>query len=211
MSQVVNKLIDIVRTKPVYLVQLFVAIARGTYTIAYYRLTKKKVTIGFPLKCFSGLRIIGDGEVVIGRNCSLEKSVFKSVSIVTLSPEAKVRIGNNCTLQGLTVRCNGQLIVGDNLMTALTLIQDTPIADPAYRGAVCVSDPECNRTRIGDNVWLGGGTFVFDGVTIGDDSVLASGSSLKNVELKDFSLLIGNPVRRPLPIDNLLKMKEKYV
>ena len=47
---------------------------------------------------------------------------------------------------------------------------------------------------IGDNVWLGGGTIVLPGVTIGDDSVIGAGAVVTKDVPADV-LAVGNPAR----------------
>jgi maltose O-acetyltransferase len=48
--------------------------------------------------------------------------------------------------------------------------------------------------RIGDNVWIGGGTIVLPGVTIGDNVTIGAGSVV-NSDIPSNSLAFGHPCR----------------
>jgi maltose O-acetyltransferase len=48
--------------------------------------------------------------------------------------------------------------------------------------------------RIGDNVWIGGGTLVLPGVTIGDDVTIGAGSIVTS-DIPSDSLAVGQPCR----------------
>jgi acetyltransferase-like isoleucine patch superfamily enzyme len=69
------------------------------------------------------------------------------------------------------------------------------------------SDPEARRQgrppapeevrpiTVGDNVWIGSGAFVFPGVTIGENSVVAAGAVVTGDVPAD-TVVAGNPARR---------------
>ena len=214
MQNLASKIIIILRRvkeEPRYCLILAVAIMRGVFYRFYYRMLNSNVHIGFPFKAFTKVRISGKGAVYIGNNCSVSKNIFKGLSIVTLSPDAKVIIGNNCSLQGLTIRCKNIIEIGDETMTALSLIQDISVVDlKLQRGRVNRSNGSKSKSiQIGKNVWLGAESCVLEGCDIGDNSVLAAGAMCHDFHSKACSLVIGNPAKRPLPISNILKLKVK--
>lgn len=185
------------------------AIFKGSLYIIYYKIYNKNVKIQFPLKAFSSVKIIGPGSVFIGRNCAVFMNGFKGLTIVTLSRLATVKVGNECSLAGVTIRCSSTIEIGDRTMTALSLVQDSLLIN---------SDKDESTEKkenvlgdgpifIGENVWLGGQTCILGGCKIGSDSVISAGSVCYNTEFKRYCLVIGNPARRGLPIDNILKLK----
>jgi acetyltransferase-like isoleucine patch superfamily enzyme len=55
-------------------------------------------------------------------------------------------------------------------------------------------DEEVRPVRIGNNVWIGANSIIFPGVTIGDNSVIAMGSSVMTNVPPD-TVVGGNPAR----------------
>jgi acetyltransferase-like isoleucine patch superfamily enzyme len=166
------------------------------------------VRIKFPLLVSGKLIIKGPGHVEIGRKCLVLENVFKGLTIVTADKNSRVKIGNNCMLAGLTVHCRKYVEIGNNVMTARSLIQDSLFLnrDEALTKQT-VHNLEDQSIYIGDNVWIGGHCIVLSGSNIGADSVISAYSVCSNDVVKDFSLITGNPVRKPLPIDQLLKLR----
>lgn len=194
---------------PAYLLNRLAPFLRGTFCIIYYRTFKRNVKIGFPFMVGAKIRIIGPGKVYIGKRCAVLENVFKGLTIVTFSKDSTVIIGNKCALGGITIRCHSKIILGDRVMTAVSLIQDAfftdldkdikrPIRSFAY---------EAKPVYIGNNVWLGADSLVLGGSVVSNDCVVGAGSVCFNVEFKEYSLIIGNPACKSLPIDKLLRLK----
>lgn len=58
--------------------------------------------------------------------------------------------------------------------------------------------PEADQVRpitIGNNVWVGGFSIIFPGVSIGEGSVIAAGSVVV-ADVPAFTVMAGNPARR---------------
>jgi acetyltransferase-like isoleucine patch superfamily enzyme len=155
--------------------------------------------------------IRGPGSVYIDKNCSVHENVFRGLNIVTLSEEALVRIGKNSMLGGLSIRCWGQVMIGEGTMTALSLIQDVIYVSCVNDGGPSVANKlvYSKPIIIGDNVWLGGNSIILSGSRIGHDSVLSAGATCFNAEFDKYRLISGNPATRGLPIDQLLKLKAR--
>jgi len=195
---------------PTKSIRIGAAFLRGSIYILFYGLFKRNVKIRFPLKAYAPLRIIGRGTVHIDKNCSIHLNVFKGLTIITLSEHAKVIIGKECSLGGLTIRCDKCVEIGDRTISAISLIQDTIFMDlnkVKMISPMCPI-PEIKPTKIGKNVWLGAHCIVLSGSRIGNDSVIGAGALCYNDEIKEFCLASGNPTRRSLPIEKLLNWKE---
>lgn len=182
------------------------ALLRGLFYIVYYRIFAHSVKIGFPFLAYAKVNISGPGRVEIGGGCDVFKNVFKGLAIVTLSKDSIVEIGKKCSLGGLTIRCRTKVTLGDRVMTAVSLVQDSFFI---YEESITEgrSVPESKPASIGPNVWLGGECIILGGSSIGEDSVVAAGALCIDASMKDYSLVSGNPARKALPIERLLRFK----
>lgn len=183
---------------------------RGSFYIIYYKLFRHNVRIGFPFFAHSSVTIVGPGSVKIGKNCYVFENVFRGLTIVTLSDKATVMIGEKCSLGGLTIRCFKRVEIGDNTMTAVSLVQDLLFVNfqkAGFQNEYSIVPP-AKPIFIGNNTWLGGHCCVLGGCKIGNDSVLSACSVTYDIEIKEFSLCTGNPVRRALPIAQILAFRK---
>lgn len=195
--------------EPLYVWNLLVAVLRGSYYILFYRMFRKNVKIRFPFKAFARVTIAGPGDVFIDSNCSVIMTLFRGLTIVTLTPQAKVRIGKNGHLGGMTIRSAESVLIGEEIRTAAALVQDV----------ILINGPkEVNTTTkrnwleskpivIGDNVWLAGQSVTLGGCKIGNDSVIGGGAACIGAEIGEAHVVFGNPGKRPLPIARLLQLK----
>ena len=108
-----------------------------------------------------------------GSQIELADGVFVNFNCVFLDPAA-IRIGRQTMLAP-----NVQLLTADHPR------------DPHVR----VSGPELARPiAIGERVWIGGGTIVCPGVTIGDDTTIGAGSVVVR-DIPGGVVAAGNPCR----------------
>ena len=127
-----------------------------------------------------GLGQVGAGAVVrppfhcdYGYNIALGDRVFLNFGCVILDV-ARVEIG-----------AGTQIGPGVQILTA-----DHP-RDPALRA----EGWDCGRpSRIGANVWIGGGALILPGVTIGDDAIIGAGSVVTR-DVAPGQTVMGNPAR----------------
>lgn len=194
---------------PVYFLNGLIALLRGSLYIVYYRLFRKNIKIGFPFKAFSKVAIIGPGAVKIGKSCSVYKNVFRGLTIVTSSSDSVVVIGERCALGGLTIRCDKRVEIGDRVMTANSLIQDSFFLNQDKTKPLSIDKlvPEPAEISIGNNVWLTLGCILLGGCNVGNDCVIAAGSWCFKSKTGDYSIAIGNPVKKTLPIEKLQRLK----
>lgn len=181
---------------------------RGSFYIAYYKLFRRNVRVDFPFFAHSSVTIVGPGSVRIGKNCHVFENVFRGLTIVTLSKKATVIIGERCSLGGVTIRCFERVEIGDDTMTAVSLVQDLLFVNFQKAGFQNEYIPPAKPIFIGNNIWLGGHCCVLGGCKIGNDSVLSACSVTYDIEIKEFSLCAGNPVRRALPIAQILALRK---
>jgi acetyltransferase-like isoleucine patch superfamily enzyme len=204
-----TKYLTKVLKRPFYYANVLLALGKGAFYMLYYRIIRKNVRIRLPFFAFARVTISGPGSVVIGKKCAVLLNGFRGLTIVTLSKDARVTIGRGCHLGGTTIRSFSGVSLGNEVMTASTVIQDIVFVnvEKAKRTAKNVQLPGPKSIEVGENVWLGGHSVVLGGSKIGNDSVLGAAAVCSDMELKDYCLGSGNPVARALSIDRLLKLK----
>lgn len=195
-----------------YLIKIILyapAILRGTAYIIYFRIFRRNVKIVFPFLAFAKVTIIGPGRVFIDKGCHAQKNVFRGLTIVTRSVDSFVSIGAKSLLGGLTIRCHGRIDLGKKTMTAVSLLQDSMFFNSDVVSSQGVGNLLLRPVpiTIGSNVWLGPESIVLGGSRIGNDGVLAAGAWCFGNQIGDYCLVSGNPAKRPMPIDKLLKLK----
>lgn len=112
----------------------------------------KKVIIGnhFKLETDAKVRVMDDGELIVGDNCFINCGSYITVM-------GKTTIGNNC-------------LFGPNVM-----IFDHD-HDFRVAGGISSGNYKIGEISIGNNVWIGAGCIILKGANIGDNCVIAAGS-----------------------------------
>ena len=176
-------------------------------TYVPYRVRFMGVELGENVQ-FLGQPIVSLKErssVVIGAHCSLcsvseftALGVNHPVVLRTLQNGARIEIGVHTGLSGTTV-CAAQevtigsyVLIGANVTVADTDFHPMPPDDRRYSG-----DAEGIGTapvRIEDNVFIGAGSYVLKGVTIGKNSVIGAGSVVTR-DIPANVIAAGNPAK----------------
>ena len=204
----IARLVRAARRNPLHVLSMLMALLRGTWYIWFYRLWRRSVIIRFPFKAFTKVTIMGPGSVFIDRHCAVRKNTFKGLSIVTLSSDARVWIGRQCNLGGLAIRCRKNISIGDRTMAAYSLLQDDLFMhDGSTEGIVIGKERSDTSITIGSNVWIAAQSIVLAGSDIRDDSVMSSGSACSEYFAPEYSLIMGNPAKRPMPINRVLILR----
>ncbi|MCW2782556.1 MAG: maa [Marmoricola sp.] len=108
-----------------------------------------------------------------GYNLTIGRKSFVNYNCVFLDC-ARIDIGNDVAI-GPAV----QLYTAEHPLDALERRSGMESASPI---------------RIGDNVWIGGGSVVLSGVTIGEGAVIGAGSVVTR-DVPAFTVVVGNPAR----------------
>ena len=138
------------------------------------------------------LEALDDGRLAIGAGTLLEPGCW-----LTVSPQARIEIGEGCFLNRSTMLAALELIeIGDHVMFANGCFvgdgdhryddPDTPITWQGFepRGPV----------RIGDNCWFGVNCVVTSGVTIGERCVIGA-NSVVTEDLPPRVIAAGSPAK----------------
>ncbi|OPY91676.1 MAG: Galactoside O-acetyltransferase [Syntrophus sp. PtaU1.Bin208] len=208
---IVSKGIRLFIDNPVGFAGLVKALLRGTLTVLYCKIAKPRVRIEFPFFMYETFRVNGPGRVFVGSYCWIYPNMFEGVSIVTLDPDAEVRIGRNCSLGGVTIRCRKKIEIGDRILAAQSLIQDCMLAEcPGMWADGAIPQEMIPRPiKIGRNVWIGAQSCILGGTTIGDESVISLGTVCHGTMIEEYHLASGNPSLRPVSISRLTRMQDR--
>jgi acetyltransferase-like isoleucine patch superfamily enzyme len=161
----------------------------------------RSVVLRSPHRIALGERVLVDDGVVLdakgersairlGNDILLGRGTILSCNQATIETGDMLSIGPFCFFA-----CKGRTVLGSNVaMGAGTYLM---------AGGHVSDDPETPilqqaRTAQGitveDNVWIGAGVKILDGVTVGRNSILAAGAVVSK-DVPAYSLVMGNPAR----------------
>jgi acetyltransferase-like isoleucine patch superfamily enzyme len=150
--------------------------------------------ICFPVGALYGERYVRIGSgTVIGPHVSLSAGVSPAHE---LGPVEVVTIGDRCLIgEGTGIVGHERIVIGDDVFTGHHVyITD---ANHGYEDPDVAIGRQFAPSRpvtIGDGSWLGHGSIVLPGSTIGRHVVVGAGSVVTG-ELPDFCVAVGNPAR----------------
>ena len=147
--------------------------------------------------------VIGDRAVLCSDSRFTALGVNHAVVLRTLRQGAQILLGNDVGLSGTSVCAAQRIEIGHNaLIGANVTITDTDFhpLDPAGR-RYCKDDSRIHSApvRLEENVFVGAGSTILKGVTIGRNSVIGAGSIVAK-SIPANVVAAGNPCR---PIGNL--------
>jgi len=153
---------------------------------------KFSVNLRFDGRCYfkrypKSMIKIGDNCVFRSRINSNLIGINRPCSISTLTPEAKIEIGNNCGFSGTVIGAFKLIKLGNNVRCgANTLITDSDWHLEDIRSG----DPK--EVIIEDNVWLGVNSVILKGVKIGKNTVIGA-NSVVTKSIPENVVAAGNP------------------
>ena len=170
----------------------------GIYYKNKLSLSRSRVEIGINFQPFCKFTIEGPGMLVIGNNVQfhgIKSDIHQYITIETLSNDAKIIIGDNCSLCASRIMSKFEITIGNG-----TLIEESGIVDTQFhslhpdRRDVEDETLEKCRIKIGSNVKIGARCFITKGVTIGDNTIIYPGSIVTQ-SLPTNTIAMGNPAR----------------
>ncbi|OMJ07310.1 putative acetyltransferase [Smittium culicis] len=110
-------------------------------------------------------------------------------------------VGKNFYMNaGCVILDCGRVDIGNDVMFGPN-VQIYTVTHP-LEAQLRISGQEYSRPiKIGDNVWIGGGSIVLPGITIGNNSVVAAGSVVTK-DVPENVVVAGNPAKFMKKIDN---------
>ncbi len=155
--------------------------------------------------------VMGSGRLILGDNVTIDgKCSF--IFAIRYTDHPTLRIGNNVAIgHNCTFTIGREITIGNNVMMGGSIeIFDSPghPTDPALRlegsirltGAAALPE-DVKAIHIEDNVWVGSGTIIYPGVTLGEGSVVARGAVVMS-SVPPCVVVAGNPARQILRLSN---------
>ncbi len=132
----------------------------------------------------------GGGTIAIGENTEIQD--FACI----LSFGGRIEIGAKCSINPFTVIYgHGGVVIGDNVLIAghcMIIPSNHRFADKSR--AIRDQGEEHRGIVIHDDVWIGHGCSVLDGVTIGRGSIVAAGAVVTR-DVEPYAIVAGVPAK----------------
>ncbi len=123
----------------------------------------------------------------LGENCYIEPPFYCDY-LYNISLGENVYMNFGCTLLD-----EGRITIGDNVKLGpnVQIYTVSHPLDPILRKS---KEEIADEIKIGQNVWIGGGTIILPGVSIGENSVIGAGSVVTK-DLPSGVIAVGNPCK----------------
>lgn len=130
----------------------------------------------------------GDGTIEIGANCIVHRQSM------VVAAGGKIEIGANTTLNPFTiVYGHGGTEIGDGVrIAAHTIIIPANHVFEDRERYIYEQGIKSSGITIEDDVWIGAGCRILDGVTIGEGAVIGAGSVVTE-DIPEYSIVAGVP------------------
>ena len=175
---------------------------KSNYFKIFMRLNK--VNFGKKLNLF-GMPLIfkKKGSVIsIGDNCSIKSSSLSNLIglnhrtiIVTRTEEAKINIGNNVGVSGVTIYARKGITIGDNTLiggNVKIIDNDFHPIEAKARNEDIKEEIGTKPILIGKNCFIGCNVLILKGTILGDGCVVGAGAVVCGKFEKN-SVIVGNP------------------
>ncbi|MCK4825097.1 acyltransferase [bacterium] len=138
-------------------------------------------------------------KIYLGDNVTIYRS---TIGASKLFDEPVLKVGHNSGIgYGTVISVAKEVIIGDNCMVGPNCIimdnDDHPISPQKRELRKGVSKEDVSSVKIGNNVWIGSYCAILKGVTIGDNSIIATHSVISKDVLEN-CVYAGYPARPTL-------------
>lgn len=160
---------------------------------------KKLVLKGIPV-VFNrrGARLeIGDNVIIKSSFLSNLVGLYSRSIIVTRTPEAVIKIGDNVGISGATIYARKYIEIGENTLiggNVKILDNDFHPTDVEARIVDDKSKIGTNPVIIGKNCFIGCNSIILKGVKLGDGCIVGAGAVVTG-EFGDNCVIAGNPAK----------------
>jgi acetyltransferase-like isoleucine patch superfamily enzyme len=165
--------------------------------------SRKKVSIGNDWKINGRIYIKNQGQISVGKRFLVNSSKVANpiggdtVMRFIVRNRGILKIGDHVGISNSTIVCCNNVTIGDDVFIGGSCkIWDTDFhsIDPVIRTQKGDTEAKTSPILIKNRAFIGGGSLILKGVTIGENSVIGAGSVVaKNVP--DNQIWAGNPAR----------------
>jgi acetyltransferase-like isoleucine patch superfamily enzyme len=166
------------------------ALAKGHALRWRCALTGRRLVGGRSLRLFGTLSIRGPGVVELGDGVIVEMHV----TAFTYSPDATIRVGSHCFLNGTRFGCAQAIDIGRDSILGESHVFDTDFHSTAANRWEASAPVRTRPVRLANNVWIAANAGLLPGTTIGENSVVGFGAVCSGSYPAD-SIIAGNPAR----------------
>lgn len=173
---------------------LFDRVGRGT-------VFGRGITLRSPGRIAVGEHVMLDDYIVldakgVGSRIEIGDRVLLGRQTIVSCTDAQVRIGNFVSLGPWCLfACKSHIVIGSNVAVG----PGTHFMAGSHESAdtnipIILQTRTATGITVEDNVWVGSGAHILDGVTVGHDSVIGAGAVIGK-DVPPWSVVVGNPGR----------------
>ena len=163
----------------------------------------KKVCYGKKLRVYGRLLLRGKGRIVLGDNVTInshysENPIGGHRTVLQVMEGAELIIGNNVGISHAKIAVYNRVVIEDGvLLGADCKIYDTDFHSLSYEERVLNGDSDIKIApiRIKRGAFIGAGSFILKGVTIGEKSVIGAGAVVTK-DVPNGEIWAGNPAKK---------------
>lgn len=140
---------------------------------------------------------LGDNVVVKSSFLSNLVGLYQRTIIVTRTPEAVIRIGNNTGISGATIYARKRIEIGENTCiggNVKILDNDFHPLETEARNADIKDKIGTKPVSIGNNCFIGCNALILKGTELGDGCVVGAGAVVSG-KFASGSVIAGNPAK----------------
>lgn len=138
---------------------------------------------------------IGSRFKAVSRSRNNTIGVIQPVIIRTLTPDARIVIGNNVGISGATIAAKESITIGDNVLIGSgCIITDSDAHPIEYEPRMAYAAPATAPVHIGEGAFIGARSLIMKGVTVGARSVIGAGSVVVG-DIPPNCIAAGNPAK----------------
>jgi len=172
------------------------ALMKGYFYKVWLPLRGVQFSAGRNFRVSGALKVRGPGRVVFGDNVTVDMLVTP----YTHSPDAVIRVGNHCFLNGARFGCRELIDVGDDCILADARLMDTNFHSTRADRHSPAAPIRTRPIILARNVWVGAQDGILPGTTIGENSVVGFGAVCSGAYPANV-LIAGNPAVVVRPIE----------
>ncbi len=142
-------------------------------------------------------RILTPEAITIGRQVTIHEHAWLSVVPAVAGVKPHLSIGDRCSIGRMVhIACAGEIIIEEDVLTAAMVFIGDTYHDYSDPNQAVLDQPmaQPKPVRIRRGAFLGIGSIILQGVTVGEQSYVAAGAVVTS-DVAPRSLVGGNPAR----------------